>query len=428
MKVHFREQYGTKGNEILYVTPADSISDQSSIVRVPLKSDKIIIKERNGLIRLFQQIFLPHGYPDSVSEDYLEYQIWDTVQAFCSTITGTLTTHAILKGIGVGTDAVNPLSATLTWVLKDGSGHLGKILFAWWKGSELDLDSKKWRLRADVLNDVAMGVELFVLPLFPHVSTYILCATTTMKAIVGVAGGATRSALTQHHAIRGNLADVSSKDSAQETCVNLVASFVGIFLLQAVTTPTALYGLFAIVTLMHIYANLRAVRAVCLRTFNESRLLITLEEYLKTGRMLPPREVNKLERVTIGQTVSLSHKVSIGLSAKHLVDHYKTSHEVENILTGFDHTDRFIIAETSRTIGIYLHFDARPQDVLKAYFYAVSYLQEEDRSHQIRQQNQQKYWEIQTKWNDFYSLAQTEGWYTASHLIFVDEFRLDWRI
>ncbi|XP_055709890.1 RUS family member 1 [Phlebotomus papatasi] len=425
MKVHFREQYGTKGNEILYVTPADSISDQSSIVRVPLKSDKIIIKEKNGLIRLFQQIFLPHGYPDSVSEDYVEYQIWDTVQAFCSTITGTLTTHAILKGVGVGSDAVNPLSATVTWVLKDGSGHLGKILFAWWKGSELDLDSKKWRLRADVLNDIAMGVEIFVLPLFPDISTYILCATTTMKAIVGVAGGATRSALTQHHAIRGNLADVASKDSAQETCVNLIASFVGLFLLSAIHTPTVLYSIFTIVTFMHMYANLRAVKSVCLRTFNESRLLITLEEYLKSGRMLPPREVNKLERVTIGQTVSLSHRVSIGLSAKHLVDHYKTSHEVENVLTGFDHTDRFIIAETSRMIGIYLHFDARPQDVLKAYFYAVSYLQEEDRSHHM---HQQKYWEIQQKWNDFYSLAQSEGWITASHLIFVDEFRLDWRI
>lgn len=79
-----------------------------------------------------------------------------------------------------------------------------------------------------------MGIDLFVLPYYPKASTFILCATTTMKAIVGVAGGATRSALTQHHAIRGNLADVASKDSAQETCVNLVASFVGLFLLTHV--------------------------------------------------------------------------------------------------------------------------------------------------------------------------------------------------
>lgn len=83
MRVHFREQYGTKGNEILYVTP----DDQNNIVRVPLKSDKI--KEQNSVSRIFHQLFLPHGYPDSVSEDYLTYQIWDTCQAFCSTISGS---------------------------------------------------------------------------------------------------------------------------------------------------------------------------------------------------------------------------------------------------------------------------------------------------------------------------------------------------
>lgn len=100
--------------------------------------------------------------------------------------------------------------------------------------TELDIESKRWRVRADVLNDIAMGIEIFVLPMFLQHATFILCATTTMKAIVGVAGGATRAALTQHHAIRGNLADVASKDSAQETCVNLIASFVGLFMLTAI--------------------------------------------------------------------------------------------------------------------------------------------------------------------------------------------------
>lgn len=89
-----------------------------------------------------------------------------------------------------------------------------------------------------MLNDVAMGIEIFVLPQFLDHATFILCGTSTMKALVGVAGGATRAALTQHHAIRGNLADVASKDSAQETCVNLVASFLGLFLLTAIKSQT----------------------------------------------------------------------------------------------------------------------------------------------------------------------------------------------
>lgn len=83
---------------------------------------------------LLRDIFLPHGYPESVSEDYFNYQIWDTVQAFCSTITGTFTTRAILKGVGVGNAEATPLAATITWIAKDGTGMLGRILFTWWKG------------------------------------------------------------------------------------------------------------------------------------------------------------------------------------------------------------------------------------------------------------------------------------------------------
>lgn len=67
-----------------------SIADQSSIVRVPLRGDKLVIHEKFFLFRLLQKIFLPKGYPDSVSDDYAAYQVWDTVQAFCSTICGML--------------------------------------------------------------------------------------------------------------------------------------------------------------------------------------------------------------------------------------------------------------------------------------------------------------------------------------------------
>ena len=50
----------------------------------------------------FVTVFLPQGYPHTVSSDYLEYQIWDTLQAFASSLTGALSTAAILKGVGVG--------------------------------------------------------------------------------------------------------------------------------------------------------------------------------------------------------------------------------------------------------------------------------------------------------------------------------------
>lgn len=149
----------------------------------------------------FKEIILPYGYPDSVSSDYFEYQLWDTLQAFCSTITGSFTTRAILKGVGVGDAKASALSATITWILKDGSGMIGRIFFAWWKGSVLfilfcviktkentcrsmlDCNCKKWRLFADVLNNFAMAIELGI-PFYPNKSMEILCITSMMKSVV----------------------------------------------------------------------------------------------------------------------------------------------------------------------------------------------------------------------------------------------------
>ena len=44
-----------------------------------------------------RNVFLPEGYPNSVSDDYLSYQIWDTIQAFASSISGSLATQAVLE-------------------------------------------------------------------------------------------------------------------------------------------------------------------------------------------------------------------------------------------------------------------------------------------------------------------------------------------
>ena len=43
--------------------------------------------------QLAKNAFLPEGFPHSVSEDYIHYQIWDTLQAFASSISGSLATQ-----------------------------------------------------------------------------------------------------------------------------------------------------------------------------------------------------------------------------------------------------------------------------------------------------------------------------------------------
>ncbi|XP_041035972.1 RUS1 family protein C16orf58 homolog isoform X1 [Carcharodon carcharias] len=248
-----------------------------------------------SLASLFTSVFLPQGYPDSVSGDYLSYQIWDTVQAFASSITGTLATQAILKGVGVGDSTATITAASMTWILKDGTGMVGRILFAWLKGSRLDCDAKKWRLFADGLNDLAIFMEI-IAPAFPSIFILIVCVSGVFKSVVGVSGGATRAALTMHQARRDNMADVSAKDGSQETLVNLAGLLFSLILTPLATGNILLtYLLYALFTMLHLYANYQAVRAVVMDTLNQSRLRLMVNEFLRTGRVPPPRSINPRE-------------------------------------------------------------------------------------------------------------------------------------
>lgn len=132
-----------------------------------------------------------------------------------------------------------------------------------------------------------------------------------------------------------------------------------------------------------------------------------------------------MERVTVGQTVSLTAKVKIGCSVKDLCDQMKNRMEIEDLIACFETRDRFLIAETRNSmnapyVGIFLHFDVKPHEILRAYFFVASYLQD-------RCQIKENYFEVQAKWSEFLNLAQIAGYNVNSHLLDVDEFRCDWR-
>ena len=74
---------------------------------------------------------------------------------------------------------------------------MGRILFTYLKGTDLDANPKRWRLTADILNDASFFVDL-LLPYFPSLFFPLACTASIFRCVVGVAGGATRTAITQH--------------------------------------------------------------------------------------------------------------------------------------------------------------------------------------------------------------------------------------
>lgn len=381
----------------------------------------------NSFVGVFKSVFLPQGYPESVSKDYLQYQFWDTVQAFSSSLSGTLATQASLKGVGVGNQEATVAAATVTWLLRDGTGMLGRILFAWQKGSKLDSEAKKWRLFADVLNDIAMFMEILA-PYFPTFFTLIVCSAGVFKSIVGVAGGATRAALTVHQARRDNMADISAKDGSQETLVNLAGLLVSLILIPLVTdNPVLTLSLFFLFTILHLFANYKAVRSVIMETFNEARLAIVLEQYLRDSRVLTPQEANKREPVFI--EFRKSSQIKLGVRLQDIV---QSPDELDLALKQSDMP--YLLGVKNGCVYVCLAPEVPVHDEIRAMCQAI-WLSSKLSTQTSRDQQRKGHWEMvqeshklmDTVFSPFLKGVEAAGWDVKRTLLDWDEWRVEWK-
>ncbi|XP_040918871.1 RUS1 family protein C16orf58 homolog [Toxotes jaculatrix] len=384
----------------------------------------------NTLIGVFKSVFLPQGYPESVSDDYLQYQFWDTVQAFSSSLSGTLATQASLKGVGVGNQEATVAAATVTWLLRDGTGMLGRILFAWRKGSKLDSEAKKWRLFADVLNDIAMFMEILA-PYFPAFFTLIVCTAGIFKSIVGVAGGATRAALTVHQARRDNMADISAKDGSQETLVNLAGLLISLILIPLITNnPILTLSLFVLFTILHLFANYKAVRSVVMETFNEARLSIVWQQYLRDKRILSPLEANQREPVFFDFRKTVPIKLGVRLQ-----EVVQSPEELQLALK--KNNMPYLLGVRDGCICVCLGPEASVHDEIRAMCQAVwiSNMLSPPTSTDPATQKQQSNWEMvheshklmDTTFSGFLKGVEAAGWDLKRTLLDWDEWRVEWK-
>ncbi|KAM4024068.1 RUS family member 1 [Anomaloglossus baeobatrachus] len=371
---------------------------------------------------LLQTLFLPHGFPDSVSQDYLEYQLWDTLQAFSSSVTGSLATHALLRGSGVGDSSATVTAATITWILRDGTGMIGRILFAWMKGSRLDCDAKRWRLFADVLNDLAIFMEILA-PVFPSCFTLTVCTAGVFKCIVGVAGGATRAALTVHQARRDNMADVCAKDGSQETLVNLAGLLVSLLIVPLVSDSLwATYLLFFLLTCLHLYANYRAVGSVIMETLNQSRLAIVLDHFLLEGQILSPAEANPKEPLLPGLGTQVSVDVGVPLSAV-----ISSVSQLELLKKGNDCLYLLGWRRDSGRIAVVLHERAGSVDVIRSVLHAEILHRKTSCSDPARYSVlAETHGYVNRMFPDFCHGLRAAGWLTDRNLLDSDDWRANW--
>ncbi|OQV22075.1 RUS1 family protein C16orf58-like protein [Hypsibius exemplaris] len=384
-------------------------------------------RKHYGFGNFFNEVFFPEGYPDTVSKDYLGYQIFDTIQAFCSSVNGTIATQSIMQGLGVGEEATTALAATMTWVLKDGVGMIGRIVFAWAQGSDLDCDLKRWRLRADILNDVAMFLDVCS-PSFGHYFVYIVCLSALLKAVVGIAGVGTRPAIIQHQARRNNIGDVAAKDSSQETLVNLAALMTSLFLMPLLNrSPWYSWTAFFLLAFIHIFANYCAVRALSMETFNQSRFHLAVNNFFSSGYTFVPSvgTVNSREPVIFSLFRPWKLEIGSRIPKQHL-----TGDEYQALRSLYDkEVYSLYVNDLGGKIYIFLSQTATQEDVMRAAFEGelVAYRLGARKGYPQLDLMRQARLDLDDLFARFQKLAQAEGWDFSCNYFGVKEWRVTWR-
>ncbi|ORY40405.1 DUF647-domain-containing protein [Rhizoclosmatium globosum] len=333
--------------------------------------------------RFLKDAFLPVGYPESVSPDYTTYQIFDSLQAFCSNITGNF------KQAGVGDATASVTAATITWLLQDGTGMIGRILYAWRVSFFLDADCKQWRFYADILNDSASFIGVLTPMILPKAwFTFSACVASLLKALCGVTGGSTKAALSQHFAIRDNMADLHAKEGSQETVVGLVGMVLGSAIVHLVPDESAFATWSCFVTL-HLVCNYCGISAVVMPSLNTQRGFLVIREYLESedSAVMQPETVARMETIFWSQNYfngslwnkkqcNINAQIQMGVSLDRVIDAWsggvnEEGSDLESIVDLFHTTSHHFLSLEQDRILVAIHRDATPVDVFLAYFHAL---------------------------------------------------------
>ncbi len=135
----------------------------ASMVKFPSAMKNIDIKE----VLDFQEIqsiakntFLPIGFPDKTPHGYLSFSIWSWIQDLSTQLRAILATQRVLEGVGVGREGATALSASINFIVRDGCGMASTLLFTASASDKFKSNVKKWRLFADIMNDVGITLEV----------------------------------------------------------------------------------------------------------------------------------------------------------------------------------------------------------------------------------------------------------------------------
>ncbi|KAJ1400406.1 Root UVB sensitive family [Sesbania bispinosa] len=348
------------GRRWKYVAETDASGrfKKNSFRPLSLQTPQAPLDELMAFVRSY---VVPEGFPDSVTPSYVPYMTWRALKHFFGGAMGVFTTQTLLSSVGVSRNKATPGAVAINWILKDGAGRVGKMLFAR-QGKKFDYDLKQLRFAGDLLMELGAGVELATAAV-PHLFLPLACAANVVKNVAAVTSTSTRTPIYKAFAKGENIGDVTAKGE----CVGNIADLLGtgLSIMIAKRNPS-LVTTFSLLSCGYILSSYREVKSVVLHTLNCARFSVAVESFLKTGRVPTLQEGNLNENI-----FSFPWKdrpVVIGSRIKEAFQDPSTYVAIEPL---FDR-EKYMVTYNPSKDKVYavLKDQAKSDDILKAAFHA----------------------------------------------------------
>lgn len=262
---------------------------KGSIRSVCLQTPQAPIEQITSFIRSY---VVPEGFPDSVTPAYVPYMTWRALKHFFGGAMGVFTTQTLLTSVGVSRNRATPGAVAINWILKDGAGRVGKMLFAR-QGKKFDYDLKQLRFTGDLLMELGAGIEL-VTAVLPQFFLPLACAANVAKNVGAVTSTSTRTPIYKAFAKGENIGDVTAKGECVGNIADLLGTGLGIMISKR---SPSLVTTFAFFSCGYVLSSYQEVKSVVLHTLNRSRFTVAVESFLKTGQVPSLKEGNSKERI-----------------------------------------------------------------------------------------------------------------------------------
>lgn len=258
----------------------------------------------DGPLAAARSFFLPRGWPDSVTEDYLSYQLYTVPAHITGSLSHSLATSSMITALAVGSGpaATVGIAAAIKWITKDGLGAVGRLAAGGRLSSYFDEDPKRWRMIAELITTAGLALEIAT-QIWPANFVVLAGAGTLAKATAKGIGRPCFRVVQTHFAATNNVGDVAAKEEVWEVCAQLVglaASVGALGALEAADAQAAVVPLWVGVHAIHVGLRYYSLAQLHLPWPNAKRAGLLVTAHVGGGAVPGVAEANRREPMLPG--------------------------------------------------------------------------------------------------------------------------------